>query len=80
VPEDDCFITAMLTASSVLEGIHKDNPSNEEKKIWSAVNAPVINQVRQKMASVIFTIHTGATQAWGGEAMNKLFGDYHFNL
>jgi len=63
VPEDDCFITAMLTASSVLEGIHKDNPSNEEKKIWSAANAPVINQVRQKMASVIFIIHTGATQA-----------------
>jgi hypothetical protein len=31
------------------------------------------------MASVIFTIHTGATQAWGGEVMNKLFGDYHFN-
>ena len=65
----------MLTASSVLEDIHKDNPSNEEKKIWSTVNAPVINQVRQEMASVIFTIHTGATQAWGEEAMNKLFGD-----
>jgi hypothetical protein len=27
------------------------------------------------MASVIFTIHTGATQAWGEEAMKKLFGD-----
>jgi hypothetical protein len=65
VPEDDCFIAVMLTAVSVLEGIHKDNPSNEEKKIWSTVNAPVINQVRQKMASVIFTIHTGATQAGG---------------
>lgn len=79
VPEGDCFIAAMLTAASVVEGIHKDNPSNEEKKIWSASNAPVINQVRQKMASVIFTIHTGATQAWGEEAMNKLFGDLHFN-
>ena len=79
VPEDDCFIAAMLTAASVLEGIHKDNPSNEEKRIWSAANAPVINRVRQQMVSVIFTIHTGATQAWGGEAMNKLFGDIHFN-
>jgi hypothetical protein len=69
----------MLTVASVLEGIHTDNPSNEEKKIWSAVNAPVINQVRQKMASVIFTIDTDATQAWGEEAMNKLFGDLHFN-
>ena len=79
VPEDDCFIAAMLTAASVLEGIPKENPSNEEKRIWCAVNAPVINQFRQKMASVLFTIHTGATQAWGGEAINKLFGDYHFN-
>jgi hypothetical protein len=56
VSEGDCFIAAMLTAASVLEGIHKDNPSNEEKKIWSAANAPVINQVRRKMASIIFTI------------------------
>jgi hypothetical protein len=79
VPEDDCFIAAMLTAAGVVEGIHKDNPSNEEKQIWSAANATVINQVRQEMASVIFTIHTGATQAWGEEAMNKLFGDLHFN-
>ncbi len=79
VTQDDCFIAAMLTAASVLEGIHKDNPSNEEKRIWSAANAPVINRVRQQMASVIFTIHTGATQSWGRETMNKLFGDHHFN-
>ena len=79
VPDDDCFIVAMLTAAGVVERIHKDNPSNEEKQIWSAANATVINQVRQEMASVIFTIHTGATQAWGEEAMNKLFGDLHFN-
>ena len=65
----------MLTAAGVVEVIHKDNPSNEEKQIWSAANATVINQVRQEMASVIFTIHTGATQAWGEEAMKKLFGD-----
>ena len=79
VPDDDCFIVAMLTAAGVVERIHKDNPSNEEKQIWSAANATVINRVRQEMASVIFTIHTGATQAWGEEAMNKLFGDLHFN-
>jgi hypothetical protein len=62
VPEDDCFIAAMLTAASVLEGIPKENPSNEEKRIWCAVNAPVINQFRQGMACVIFTIHTVSTE------------------
>ncbi len=45
----------MLISAGVLQGM-QDNPSDEEKEIWSAGNAPIFNQFRQAMSSVIFTI------------------------
>ena len=62
VPKADCFLSTMLISVG-------NNQSDEDKEIWTVVNVPVINQLRQSMVSVIFTIHEAATIVFGGEVI-----------
>ena len=79
VPKGDCFLSAMLISTGKIQHMNPDNPSDEDKEIWAVVNSPFVNQLRQSMASVIFTIHEAATIAFGTVAIDKLFGDHDFN-
>ena len=79
VPKGDCFLSAMLISTGKIQHMNPDNPSDEDKEIWAVVNSPFVNQFRQSMASVIFTIHEAATIAFGTVAIDKLFGDHDFN-
>ena len=79
VPKGDCFLAAILVATGILPGMRTDMQSDEHTSIWVTESAPVINQLRQQMASVIFSIQNASTEAWGEQAIDILFGDIEHN-